>query len=685
MATVADIEPASLALTPGQAEVFTLTVRNDGDEVEAYHLSVVDDAVDHVVIDPDTLLVHPGETGTATATINLAHTGGWPVKDLIVRFHIVPTVHAEDFVVVEAIATIQSFSDVAAVLSPTTLEGRRGDDAEIAIANAGNTHAYADIAISAGELAVVIDHARVALPAASTESVELAVRAKKLLWHGAPVPHPFNVTVTPEDKPAISLEGTFTQLPVLPGWAPKAALGVAAALVALGAVWLTALAWGTIGGPLAPATSTPTETAIAAPLDVRVAFAVDDVGNAGDTAVTVLGVDADGAPDDALVAVEVEWPDELTLVDSTCEGWVGAEIDRELHGRPRPGDECLIDPSRSRSEAELTFTTPPAGFGGDVTAMATRLLTIEDGEVQEIEPEAEPDFGQADVTIDVQPYPFWMEVEVSDPPASDDGTRQAAITVHRTLLGDGSDQMAQMAFELVLPGFAELTGMGICDGFDSDGTVCILDFPLRPAYFEDLAEWTVTASFETSDDSPDAGLVSARPVALSFDGVPVPSAEVGESIRGAEALLVVADDLFPVDVELDPADAEAGDTVTATVEVTQSAFPTRVEAFRDGSWKLGLALYWPQALVLTGEPRGCASFVGGVCELRGPPAGDRAVIMLSFTVADDAFENGDVGADGAALIYDPTTEADRLDGREQPSVDLPPQWIGSDAETFFPF
>ena len=91
MATV-DIEPSSLALTPGKAEVFTLTVRNDGDEVEAYHLTAVDEAAKYVVIEPETLLVHPGDTATAAATITLEHTGRWAVGDLIVRFHIVPAV-----------------------------------------------------------------------------------------------------------------------------------------------------------------------------------------------------------------------------------------------------------------------------------------------------------------------------------------------------------------------------------------------------------------------------------------------------------------------------------------------------------------------------------------------------------------------------------------------------------------
>src|SRR5215204_5595131 len=97
MATV-DIEPASLAITPGESEVLTLTILNDGDEIEAYHLTVVDDAAAGVVIEPDTLLVHPGETVTAAATLTLEPTGRWPLGDLIVRVHVVPAGRPDDFI-----------------------------------------------------------------------------------------------------------------------------------------------------------------------------------------------------------------------------------------------------------------------------------------------------------------------------------------------------------------------------------------------------------------------------------------------------------------------------------------------------------------------------------------------------------------------------------------------------------
>lgn len=692
MATVADIDPASLALTPGEAEVFTLTVRNDGDDVEAYHLSAVDEAADYVVIEPDTLLVHPGETGTATATITLEHTGRWSVGELIVRFHIVPAVRPDDFLVVEAIATIQSFSDVAAVLSPPALQGRRSAEAEIAIANAGNSHAYADVAVSAGELAVSIDQAHAALPANSTESVDLTVRARDLLWRGDPVQHPFVVTVTPEGQPSISLEGNFTQLPLLPGWTFKAAIGVAAAAALLLVLWLGAVFWGGLGrAPAETVAATPSETPTPVPEPAIVEVSLVEAattGTAGSVAMT-LGVGVSEAPEDAQVAVAVEWPPELGLVDDACEAWVDPETDRELPdlaGQPRPGDECLVeasDASGSSAELDLTFTTPPAGFSGAVTAAATRLLTVEDGEAQTIESEAEPELSEAELPLEAPAHPFWMDVEVVAPSADDDGTRQAVVTVHRTLGPEGTNEFATMAFQILPPPFAELPdlasvrvpdGTRACDGVPEED-VCQLNFLVNDDFYGDLREWSVPLALEITDDASDAGLISAEGESLVVGGDPVAEDRLAEMIRSAAAPLVLGASTFPVLVDLDRSQTD-GDVVTATVALSHAALPAD-DAERDGSRMLELALEWSDGLALNGNPVGCAEYIVDrrVCKVAGPEAGELRDIELSFTIDDEA-ESVAVAAKGAMLTYEPADD-DRAGETPRPGL-YPLRWIASD-------
>ncbi len=675
MATV-DIEPASFAVTPGTSEVLTLTIRNDGDDVEAYHLTVVDDAADHVVIEPDTLLAHPGETVTATATLTLENTGGWSLGDLIVRFRIVPAGQPDEFLVVEAIAAIQSFSDLSAVLSPPALEGRRSADAEVTITNVGNTPTYAEVSVSAGELALFVDPSRAALPADSTERVKLTVRARSLLWRGEPAQHPFLVTVTPEGRQSISLDGTFTQLPIFAKGALTAAIAVGAVAVVALIVWVGALVVG--GLPASRVASTPSETAppSEAPLpepEVRMVLttAADETTKAGDSVAFTLEPDVEKAPAGSLLAVEVAWPEGLVLTEDECEAWVAPESDQVLENRPRSGDECLIELTRGRNDAVLTFATPPAGFTGAVSASATRLVTLDRDAATTLETAPASDFGDvAAAEITLAPYLFWLEVVDGAPTG---GAPDATVVIHHVMRGDGTDQETTMAFEIAPPAFVDrvLFFRG-CSYYE--GSTCSV-------YFSSNADdptnttWEVGVWFDP-EDARGIGPLSVTGTSLTN----VPTNEVSRWIRGTEGL-VVSERMFDIDVRLDTdEDPGQGETVTATIDVIPVELPAEVTSYSEGTWALQLELLWPEGLVPVGTATGCA-LVDHLCTLPDLDPGETATITMRFTVADP-FDAGEVRATGAALGYDPTTAADGRDGRTQPVVSLPAHWIGSDAEWF---
>ena len=675
MATV-DIEPASLAVTPGEPQTLTLTVQNDGEDVEAYRLSVVDDAAPYVVMEPDTVLVRPGETATATATITLEHTRRWRQGDLIVRFHVVPAGQPDAFLVVEAIATVQSFSDVAAVLSPVALEGRRRAAAEVTIANAGNTATQAEVSVSSGELVLIINKSRVDLPPNSTETVELGVRARSTRWRGEPVQHPFAVTVAPEDAEAISLSGTFTQLPVFARWAFIAAISAGAVAVAALLVWAGA---GLLGaGSSVQAESTPSATASETPQpppepDVRTVLTtdVDDTVRAGDPVVVTLEPTAEEVPRDSLLAVEVEWPEGLSLASDDCEAWVAADRDRVLEGAARSGDECIIDLSTGRTDAELTFDTTPAGVEDVVNARATRLVTLDDDEATSVETGPASDFGAAaSVDLVLEPYLFWLEVVDGEP---SDGGPDATVIIHHIMRGDGTDPIATMAFQIVPPPFVEQINTGPrCQPFED--STCSLPYDNDPGDPTNTT-YEVGVWFEP-EDARGVGSLSVVGTALTS----VASNEVAGSIRGAEGI-VVSDRLYDVDVSLD-SDEQPGqaETVTATVEVLANDAPADV-AYREGSATLGLELAWPPRLVPVAPPTGCSTLTDRLCTLPNPGPGESSRITMRFTV-DDSLEGGEVRATGVALTHDPTTAADRRDGREQAAVTLPAHWIGTNAEWF---
>jgi len=706
MATVADIEPASLEVTPGEPGTFTLTIRNDGDDVEAYHLSTVDDAAEFVVIEPDTLLVHPGQTATSTATITLEHTGRWSVGELIVRFHIVPASQPDDFLVVEAIATIQSFSDVAAVLSHPSLEGRRRAETEIAIANAGNAHAYADVAVSAGELVVSLDRAQVALPANSTESVDLSVRPRALLWRGEPVQHPFVVTVNPEGQPGITLEGTFTQLPLLPGWTFKALIGVAGALAALLLIWLGALLIGGLRpGPAEKVAATETESAppteSVTPVVVELA-PPDAAPPAGDPVTTTMEVTV-ADPPDALVAVAVEWSPVLALVGHECEQWIDPNTGEEPV-TPLSGDECLIDPtsgSADQVDVGLTFTTPPQGLTTDdeatVTATPTSFVTVSGGDLETL-PDR-PDAVAADpLVMTAAPYPFWMQLEVLSPSDShDDATRWGTVHVHRTLTGD--DAQATMAFDLFPPPFADAQLLTFASSLQDrpippdeahlgagcdvvSGNQCSLIFVVDDSTFGDLQEWSAPFELDLTDDPRgEGGLIVARG---AEDAVPVPA----DQVLPAAAPLVVGDAPFPVQLELD----RNRDSVDATLQLTQATFAGEVETSDDdletvvsGSRMLAVTIAWPESLELSDAPKYCARDEHRdrqlVCTFSTPSeAAALPAVELSFSVEDDDADEATIAARGEMLTFEPEGELERHDDVGDPPL-WPLRWIATDLAT----
>jgi len=696
MATIADIEPASLTITPGTAEQFTLTLRNEGDDVEAYRLTAIDDAAEFVAVEPDTLLLHPGESGSATATIRLEHSGNWAVGEMVVRFQVVPTGHPDDFLVLEAIATIRSFSDVSAVLSVPALEGRRSATTRIAITNNGNAHADADLAVSAGNLELTIDRNRVALPAGSTQEVGLRVHARSLLWRGDPEQHDFTVTVSPENQTPATLEGTFRQVPLLPGWTFVAAI-VAAAVIGLGVIiGLAVLLWNSltgIAGPVAttsPATETPSVTPVAEPVSV-----VTELGSASDPnpadgiVLATVAVDAADAPDDSLVAVAVSWPDELALTGDSCVGWLDATDELQEPGAPglvRPGDQCLIDPGAIRSQADLEFAAPPAGFSGTVSAKPSRLVSVEDGRVAEVDPGIRP--GSAErLEITLEPPPFWMAVEAYRPDP-ESTTRQFVMAVHRTLDADSDD--AQFAFRITAPEFADppnLFGAFLQSGaaacVDVDDDVCVVDFPVDvPPAEQNSGRWVggaletqwIFVPLQVPTDESAAGIVSLEAVGITEGDDELGEREAADLVPPAAGPLVIGTDVFPVQVEFDPATAAAGDEVQATVELTAAIFDDRTAA-EDGSRIVRLKFDWTDRIDLIDDPTGCSTYDPRerLCTLDEPADGDYPDIELSFSVDDDATFDGtdraNLLAKASVLTYPPDDE-DELTG----GADVPGGW-----------
>ncbi|MGW1106537.1 COG1470 family protein [Streptomyces sp. NPDC002540] len=235
---------STVTVSPGAEATTTLTVRNDGDIVEAYTLEVVGDCAAWSTVEPARVSLYPGTSEVVTVRLAPPRSHEVRAGEIPLGVRVLPTERPESVAVPEATVVVEPFHELRAELDPRRRRGWLGARFRTSVQNMGNT--AVDVAFTgkqAGEdlrLAFVPGQRRLE-PGESAE-VRLRVRARKLIWFGEPVSWPFEVEAaegagvdTGGDGTGRTetLSGEFAQLPVLPKWL----LIVLAALLALLIAW----------------------------------------------------------------------------------------------------------------------------------------------------------------------------------------------------------------------------------------------------------------------------------------------------------------------------------------------------------------------------------------------------------------------------------------------------------------
>lgn len=233
-----------MTVSPGAEATTTLTVRNDGDIVEAYTLEVVGDCAAWTTVEPARVSLYPGTS--ETVTLRLAPPRSHEVKagEVPLGVRVLPAEHPESVAVPETTVVVEPFRQLRAKLEPGRRRGWLGARFRASVQNLGNTPV--DVVFTGRqegeELRLAFTPERRSLKPGESAEVALRVRARKLIWFGAPAAWPFEVRAldgegadTEGDLPgrAEPLPGEFAQLPLLPKWL----LIVLAALLALLVAW----------------------------------------------------------------------------------------------------------------------------------------------------------------------------------------------------------------------------------------------------------------------------------------------------------------------------------------------------------------------------------------------------------------------------------------------------------------
>ncbi|MFE0181430.1 RICIN domain-containing protein [Streptomyces olivaceus] len=214
------LEPASATVDPGSSTRVRLRVRNTGDVVDEYRFEPFGDVAPWTRIEPQTLRLYPGTTGTVELTFAPPRTSDAVAGPNPYAVRITPTEHPDAVTVPEGNLTITAFTEVRAELVPPTVKGRFRGRPRLAVDNVGNTKVTASIAgnDNGDHLSYEIRPANVQIEPGRAAFVETTLKPKQKIWFGSKEERPYTLAVRRSGVDPTEVEGTYVQRGFLPRW-----------------------------------------------------------------------------------------------------------------------------------------------------------------------------------------------------------------------------------------------------------------------------------------------------------------------------------------------------------------------------------------------------------------------------------------------------------------------------------
>jgi hypothetical protein len=242
MGAVVEIEPRTVAATPGSQATVHVRIRNSGTVVDQVSLEILGDARPWSAVDPPTLSLFPGAEGSATITFSPPRSPKVAAGALPFGLRAESHEDPAGSVVEEGQLDVAPFMDVSAEVVPRSSRGSMGATHDVAVDNRGNVALNATVTALDADRLLSFDvrpPALLAAPGAATFA-KVRVKPRKTFWLGAPVTRPFQIQVAAPDGPPVTLDGSLLQGPILPPWTLRA-LALALILVVAGFVAWQAL------------------------------------------------------------------------------------------------------------------------------------------------------------------------------------------------------------------------------------------------------------------------------------------------------------------------------------------------------------------------------------------------------------------------------------------------------------
>jgi Ricin-type beta-trefoil lectin domain-like len=232
------LEPASTTVDPGGTTTVRLRVRNTSDVVDEYRFVPVGEIAPYVTVEPPSLRLYPGTTGTAELTFAPPRGPDATAGPNPYAVQIIPTEHPEATTVPEGNVTITPFTEIRAELVPHTVRGRFRGRPRLAVDNLGNTRLTASVVgvDNGDQLGYHVHPASVQIEPGRAAFVRATLKPRRIAWLGRKENRPYRLNVQRSGSTPVGVDGIFVQKGVLPRWLAGALgllVGLAVALVAL--------------------------------------------------------------------------------------------------------------------------------------------------------------------------------------------------------------------------------------------------------------------------------------------------------------------------------------------------------------------------------------------------------------------------------------------------------------------
>ncbi|MFJ4617645.1 hydrolase [Streptomyces sp. NPDC088812] len=234
------LEPASTTVDPGGSTRVRLRVRNTGDVVDEYRFEPVGAIAPWTTVEPPTLRLYPGTTGTVELTFAPLRTPDAVAGPNAYAVRITPTEHPDAVTVPEGNLTVTPFTEVRAELVPPVVKGRFRGRPRLAIDNLGNTRLTASLSGSdnGDRLGYELQPANVQIEPGRAVFVDTTVKPRDIIWFGSKEEHPYSLSLRRSGAQNLDVDGTFVQRGFLPRWLATALSLTVALAIAFVMIWL---------------------------------------------------------------------------------------------------------------------------------------------------------------------------------------------------------------------------------------------------------------------------------------------------------------------------------------------------------------------------------------------------------------------------------------------------------------